>query len=260
MAPSHGVSLHDLGAEVDYDPLARHGESKLANILHADEITRRYGVEGGDGVVGVAVHQALADTTPRTSSTMAGMGRKALHFLAHPTGHGDAHHSQQCPVSPNRPRIRGEFVPRLHRDPRGSPQTSRFTSRCPRPSMCTTLSGIADERPSAQGASMALLAALQSGGGRSEEARAGPGPHVHDRAHDAGLAQRLWEMSERAVAAVVTAVEDSAEATIGVGLTPPPPGSPFSPSRPGRRPHHAHHHAPGVAAAPAADPVGARVG
>ena len=112
---------------------------------------------------------------------------------------------------------------------------------------------------------MALLAALQSGGARAEEAREGAGPHVHDRAHDAGLARRLWEMSETAVAAVATAVADTADATIGVGLTPPPAASPLSPTASGHRlhshsPHHPHHHhGPAAADAPAHDPA-ARVG
>ena len=52
-SPSHGISLDDLEARKQYDPWARYGESKLANILHAKEITRRY---GQSGVVGVAVH------------------------------------------------------------------------------------------------------------------------------------------------------------------------------------------------------------
>ncbi len=130
MAPSHGISLHDLGAEVDYDPLARHGESKLANILHADEITRRYGAERGGGVVGVAVHHTDSDPH-RTSSTIAGMGRKALHFLAHPTGHGDSHHSGHCAVRPPhaRPAVRSCQPPpmRLGLDTNLS---ARSTGRC----------------------------------------------------------------------------------------------------------------------------------
>jgi hypothetical protein len=259
LAPSHGISLHDLGAEVDYDPLARHGESKLANILHANEITRRYGAEGGGGVVGVAVHHADPEPTHRTGSTIAGMGRKALHFLAHPTGHGDAHHSDHCAVRPHaRPPPFTHATPHKLRCTIPQPRPARsIRTDHPLPSSATLTCG----RGRAQGASMALLAALQSDGGHAQQAREGGGGlPVHDRAHDVGLARRLWEMSETAVAAVVAAVADTADATIGVGLTPPPAASPLSPTASGHRLHHSHHHAPAAAGAPSADPAGARVG
>ncbi len=114
---------------------------------------------------------------------------------------------------------------------------------------------------------MALLAVLSSDAGvagtgaHGEEPREGAGrPHMHDRAHDAGLARRLWEMSEAAVAAVAAAVADTADATIGVGLTPPPAASSHSPVPSGRRPPAPHHHAPAAAESHAAGPARARVG
>ena len=77
LAPPHGISLHDLGAHLDYDPLARYGESRLATILHAQEISRRY---AADGVVAVAVDPGAAPPSPR-GRCFGGLRRMARHVI-----------------------------------------------------------------------------------------------------------------------------------------------------------------------------------
>jgi NAD(P)-dependent dehydrogenase (short-subunit alcohol dehydrogenase family) len=49
----YGISFDDLHGAVRYSPAGRYGESKLANVLFAKEVTRRW---GADGVIGVALH------------------------------------------------------------------------------------------------------------------------------------------------------------------------------------------------------------
>ena len=100
----------------------------------------------------------------------------------------------------------------------------------------------------AQAASTALLAALGHDvvpGGYYTDCRPDPAG-VHARAHDTGLAHRLWEISEAAVrplaeamSTVAVAVADATDAT--VGLAAPHETVP-------RSPHRAHHHRPAVAA------------
>ena len=90
-----------------------------------------------------------------------------------------------------------------------------------------------------QAASTALLAALGHDvvpGGYYADCRPDPAG-VHARAHDTGLAHRLWEISEAAVrplaeamSTVAVAVADATDATVGVGI--PDESSP----------HRAHHH------------------
>ena len=82
LAPSHGISLHDLGAAADYDPLARHGESRLASILHAKEISRRYGAAG---VVGVAVNPGAVPPASR-GGCFGGIGQMASHLFSSSPG------------------------------------------------------------------------------------------------------------------------------------------------------------------------------
>ena len=56
-APEHGISLDDLDGAKSYDPWRRYGESKLANVLHAKEISRRCAdVSAVPAVVAVSVH------------------------------------------------------------------------------------------------------------------------------------------------------------------------------------------------------------
>jgi NAD(P)-dependent dehydrogenase (short-subunit alcohol dehydrogenase family) len=74
-SPPHGISLDDLDARKQYNPWERYGESKLANILHAKELTRRH---GGNGVIGVAVHPGAILETDLKRNFSFGVVRSML--------------------------------------------------------------------------------------------------------------------------------------------------------------------------------------
>ena len=57
--PPGGILLDDFrgeGAKAVVNPWSRYASSKLANVLHAFEINRRFGGAANNGVVGVALH------------------------------------------------------------------------------------------------------------------------------------------------------------------------------------------------------------
>ena len=74
-APTHGISLDDLDARTSYHPWTRYGESKLANILHAKELTRRFGAAG---VSAIAVHPGAILETDLKRHFGAGVVAKML--------------------------------------------------------------------------------------------------------------------------------------------------------------------------------------
>src|ERR1700760_436198 len=45
MPPKEGIAFNDIDLP-DRQPMTRYGQSKLANILHANELNRRYGPNG----------------------------------------------------------------------------------------------------------------------------------------------------------------------------------------------------------------------
>lgn len=53
LGPEEGILFDDINADKKYDEWERYGQSKLANILHAYEIQRRYGSEG---ITAVSLH------------------------------------------------------------------------------------------------------------------------------------------------------------------------------------------------------------
>eukprot|EP01034_Spumella_vulgaris_P033952 gene33952-41874_t len=60
-----GIRLDDLQGAEHYDPFERYGSSKLANILFANELQRRFTL-AGDHVISVSVHPGGITTTELT--------------------------------------------------------------------------------------------------------------------------------------------------------------------------------------------------
>lgn len=69
---SSGIDFNNLNAEKHYSPATVYGQSKLANILHAKELQRRFDAEGVDVLV-TSIHPGNVDTalTRHVSFSMA---------------------------------------------------------------------------------------------------------------------------------------------------------------------------------------------
>ncbi|CZT12605.1 related to enoyl-CoA hydratase/isomerase [Rhynchosporium graminicola] len=71
-APSSGIAFPDLQTEMkSYSTWTRYGQSKLANILYAKALQKRYGVKG---IKAVAVHPGVVDTDLYKSTLGGFMG------------------------------------------------------------------------------------------------------------------------------------------------------------------------------------------
>jgi NAD(P)-dependent dehydrogenase (short-subunit alcohol dehydrogenase family) len=82
--PKKGISLDDLKAEKHYDPWQRYGESKLANILHALELSQKY-KEAGHPIIAVAVHPGVIHETDLYRHMDFSVTRSAvLNLIMHP--------------------------------------------------------------------------------------------------------------------------------------------------------------------------------
>ena len=81
-APAGGILFDDLRAEKSYNPVERYGNSKLANVLHAVELQRRY---GGRGVTAVSLHPGGVTSTNLMRSTGLGVVLPILGAVASPS-------------------------------------------------------------------------------------------------------------------------------------------------------------------------------
>ncbi|OZJ01686.1 hypothetical protein BZG36_05351 [Bifiguratus adelaidae] len=70
--PASGIDFDDLQAEKSYQSFKRYGQSKLANILHAKELQRRFDAEGADVKV-TALHPGVIQTGLQQSMGIRGM-------------------------------------------------------------------------------------------------------------------------------------------------------------------------------------------
>jgi NAD(P)-dependent dehydrogenase (short-subunit alcohol dehydrogenase family) len=61
LAPKEGIPFDDMNME-SKSTWARYGMSKLANVLHAKELARRYGNAKGGGVIAVSLHPGTVKT------------------------------------------------------------------------------------------------------------------------------------------------------------------------------------------------------
>ena len=159
--PKEGILWDDLrGGSPRSNTWARYGMSKLANVLHAAEITRRY---GDAGVVGVSLHPGNIMAT-----------RLKRHF-----GLGMLGTMLTYPYT-----LIASFVDPLKSIPAGA-ATSVFCAIGP-------LEGTA--------AAASAPSAVRRGAYHVDGAVADK--RVHPLAYDAALAARLWDESEKVVAAV----------------------------------------------------------
>jgi len=64
LAPAGGIQFDNLSGATGYQPFKAYGQTKLANILMSNELTRRYAddADGGEGLTANAIHPGLVGT------------------------------------------------------------------------------------------------------------------------------------------------------------------------------------------------------
>lgn len=78
-APADGIRFDDINGEKSYNEWERYGQSKLANVLHANEINRRYGKDGG--VIAMSLHPGSILSTELSRHTSIRSGLSAVYRL-----------------------------------------------------------------------------------------------------------------------------------------------------------------------------------
>jgi len=128
-APREGIRFDDLGAEKEYTPWSSYGHSKLANILFAKELARRF---DGNGRTANSLHPGVIHTglvrhmnplvnivltiaRPFFLKSVAQGAATQCYLATHPnaSAHNGEYFSDCNPARPTRPGRDGEMAQRL---------------------------------------------------------------------------------------------------------------------------------------------------